>query len=101
MRLGVRIPSTVLNYKGRIMIDIKEWREFRDFLRDTRLTGKQIKYIGKKNVVSLFVTGVPVLGEKIFVGNDIVLLPKSFVNRTHLLTSFAIDGVPVSKVLGE
>lgn len=83
------------------MIDVKEWNAFRDFLRELRLSGKQIRYIGRKNVVPLYVTGVPVQGDKIFIGNDIVLNQKGFVNRTHMTTSFVVDGVLVSKLLGE
>lgn len=81
------------------MIDSIGWRNFRDYIRSVRLNGVQVKFIGRKSKQPLYVTGTPVNGNKLFVG-DIVLTEKDFVNMTHLTTSFSIDGVLVSTIYG-
>lgn len=82
------------------MISELNWRAFRDYLRSVRLTGVPIKFIGRKSRLPMFVTGVPILGNKIYVG-EITLAEKDFVNVTHLTTSFSIDGVLVSQLYTE
>ena len=77
------------------MIDQQNWISFRHQLRDLRLTGKSVKYIGKTSKTPLFITGIPVAGNKIFVG-DIVLDQRSFLNLTHLQNSFSVDGTIIT-----
>ena len=80
------------------MIEEKSWELVRDALRNLRLEGKQIKFIGRKSQHPTYVTGVPVHGGKIYV-TDGILLPKDFINRVHLLSSFSVDGVNMSNLI--
>ena len=82
------------------MIDSGLWTQFRDHLRDTRLKGQRIKYIGKKFSVPVYVTGVPVIGNKIYI-NEGVLTEKDFTCRRHMLTSFSVNGELLINSFGE
>ena len=79
------------------MIDEKSWSKFRDYIREVRLTGVQVKYIGRPSKLVRYVTGTPVTGNKMYVG-DLVFTANDFINFTHMTTSFSIDGVLVSNL---
>jgi hypothetical protein len=65
-------------------------------LRSFRMKGKLIKYIGKPSKKPMFITGVPIPSQRIFI-SDFSLDAKAFVNMTHLNCSFSIDG----KMIGD
>ena len=82
------------------MVNATTWRNFRDYIRGVRLNGVQVKYIGRPTKHPVFVTGTPVNGNKLFVG-DLVFTERDFVNVIHLTTSFSINGVLVSQLFEE
>lgn len=81
------------------MIEQTVWEAFRHKLRSIRTTGKLVKYIGKPSKTPVFISGIPMKGERIYLGNDkdFSVGPKDFVNATHLNSSFSIDGVLIEK----
>ena len=79
------------------MIDSQTWLNFRHKIRDIRLSGKQVKYIGRSAKASAIVSGVPIAGTKIFV-DDIVLDARNFVSLTHLKNAFSVDGKIISEI---
>lgn len=82
------------------MINSTTWRNFRDYIRGVRLTGAQVRYIGRPSKKPMFVTGTPVNGNKLFVG-DLAFTENDFVNATHLTTSFSLNGVLLSQLFVE
>lgn len=79
------------------MIDSQTWLNFRHKIRDIRLSGKQVKYIGRSAKSASIVSGVPIAGSKIF-AEDIVLDARNFVSLTHLQNAFSVDGKIISDI---
>lgn len=80
------------------MIEEKAWELVRDAIRNIRLEGKQVKFLGSRNQHLTYVTGVPIQGGKIYITNG-VLMPKDFLNRIHLLSSFSVGGMNLSNLI--
>lgn len=80
------------------MIEQSIWDNFRHTLRGIRMKGKLIKYIGKTSKKPMFVTGVPIPSQRVFIG-DFSVDQKSFVSVTHLNCSFSVDGVMIGELI--
>jgi hypothetical protein len=85
---------------GFFMIDDNSWEKFRGFIREIRLNGVPVKYIGRPTKKPMYVTGTGKSNNKIIVG-DIVLGKRDFVNLLHLTTSFSVDGELISTLYQE
>lgn len=81
------------------MIDVSTWKTFRDKLHSIRMHGKLIKYIGIPSKIPVYVTGIPLKSDRIFLGNnkDHSIGSANFVSVTHMNSSFSIDG----KLIGD
>ena len=82
------------------MIEEKAWELVRDAIRNIRLEGKQVKFLSSRSQHLTYVTGVPIHGGKIYITNG-VLMPKDFLSRVHLLSSFSVNGTILNSLILE